>query len=115
MSSLPEKYDIKLTMWCIDCYTLLTQNYEQSSGPVSSSCGTKTHPYQSSEDYSGTVTIPRAIRLTCSFDPQTKSENNYDFLKIWTDSTKEKQIRGPSDEGKFTGRTIDTWPSFEVI
>jgi hypothetical protein len=50
------------------------------------------------------------------------TENNYDWLKLWTEDpertesskVEESQIKGPGDEGKWTGRSRENWQDFVV-
>lgn len=115
ITDLPVQYDAKLAQWCVECYSLLTdESTAKRDSATSTVIETKSHPYTSNESYGGTVRLPKAIKILCKFDPQTKCENNYDYLKIWKDSNKSEQIMGPGSEGKFCGTSSENWPSFQV-
>lgn len=113
---LPLKYDEHFALWCVDCYGLLTLDSTNSSmcdlQPVI--IETSSHPYRSNDAMSGTICVAGAVTLKCKFDPQSKTENGPDYLKIWKNADKVDQIAGPGSDGKFTGAGADMWPPFEV-
>jgi len=65
------------------------------------------HPYPDNSNTMQLVEIPGAPNLTITFDPQCRTEQNYDYVYI---------LKKESDEnygGKFTGRdSSENWPGF---
>jgi len=90
---------------------VLTQLISSVFGSTESSVSSKTlqfestHPYENNLDKTGEIRIPGAKKLIFTFDPQCKSENNYDYLQFCKDSNYQQEIK------KHTGTT---WPNFEV-
>ena len=69
------------------------------------------HPYQSNVDEYTELNFPNALRMTFTFDEQTRTEHNYDWLKIWKDSSKTELVHPSVD--KFSGRNgSENWPGF---
>ena len=60
------------------------------------------HPYASNTDVVFPFSFPGAVRLTFIFDEQSKTENNYDYVKIW--KTEEKSETYHPETEKYTGR-----------
>ena len=114
---LPMKYDENFAKWCVDCYSILTRTPSQGGESFDRRTviiETKTHPYQSNEDYGDTVIIPDAVALKCTFDPRSKCEGGLDYLQIWRAADKKERIPGPAADGKFSGTSMEMWPSFEI-
>lgn len=55
----------------------------------------------SNSDLHWDLNFPNALRMTIVFDNESKTENNYDYVIIWKDSTKQEKWH---DEEKFSGR-----------
>ncbi|CAN0121298.1 unnamed protein product, partial [Heterosigma akashiwo] len=79
---------------------------------------TRKHPYENNDDYGGEVEISGASKLKITWDPNTRCEMNYDYLKLYKneEGPPENQIKSSpnSTDGKWTGTTPDCWPSFEL-
>lgn len=60
------------------------------------------HPYLPNHDEIIECSFPGAVKITITFDPESRTENNYDWLKFWKDRAKTVTWH-PSIE-KFTGR-----------
>ncbi|CAM9310834.1 unnamed protein product [Chrysoparadoxa australica] len=58
------------------------------------------HPYPDNQRRVWEVEIPGAISYSVTFDPQTKTEKNYDYCKILKDKADEEDCWG---EGKYSG------------
>ncbi len=88
---------------------------QKSVDSTSTKSATKTvesaHPYASNTDQVFEVSFPGAIKITIVFDEESKTENNYDWVKLFKDSSKTETWH-PSIE-KFTGRGgSENWPGF---
>jgi hypothetical protein len=115
ISEMSLKADKILLKWCIEAYMLLT--LEVSSTVTNSQViETKSHPYAENEDYTGEISFPGAVNLQITWDPNCSSENNYDHLFLWKDSSKNdtSMIRGQGDSGKWTGTLRECWPNTVV-
>jgi hypothetical protein len=109
------KPDLKLTTRFItqllrfqDCLSqidadkaVLTQTVKQETEVYESE-----HPYPNSANLTHTVQIPGAKKYTLTFDAQCKTENNYDYLELWTDSTKTTRLHR-WENTEFAGRTFE--------
>eukprot|EP01041_Mallomonas_annulata_P001367 gene1367-2639_t len=69
------------------------------------------HPYASNMDTTTEVSFPGAVKMTFTFDEQSKSENSYDYVKIW--KTNDKSEVWHTDVEKYSGRGgSENWPGF---
>ena len=69
------------------------------------------HPYQSNTDQKTTVTFPGCLRITISFDDRTRTENSYDWVKIWKNADQTDSCH--PDIEKYSGRRDNmNWPGF---
>jgi hypothetical protein len=59
------------------------------------------HPYPNSADLTKEIAVPGAVYYVLTFDSQCKTESTYDYLELFTDSTKGTKLN------KWEG---DTWP-----
>lgn len=62
------------------------------------------HPYDNNTKQTTLVCVPGAVRLSVSFDPQSRTETGCDYLVFYKDSS--KRARWGLD--KYSGR--DNWP-----
>jgi hypothetical protein len=60
------------------------------------------HPYRSNMDQLLKLYIPNAKQIAIAFDDQTRTEQNYDFLKFWKDERKTELWHDPNT--KYSGR-----------
>ena len=61
------------------------------------------HPYRDNTDEVFEISIPGAVELIISFDPQSKTEANYDYLRFYKDSSQSSYW----GQEKYSGTT---WP-----
>lgn len=67
------------------------------------------HPYRSNTRESYVLNYPGASKMTISFDPESKTEPNCDYVRIWKDSAKSETWHPGLD--KLTGRRSSAkWP-----
>lgn len=50
------------------------------------------HPYPDNADMDHKVEVPGAVFYTLEFDPQCKSERNFDYLELWADEEKTNRL-----------------------
>lgn len=50
------------------------------------------HPYPDNADMDYRVEVPGAVFYTLEFDPQCKSERNFDYLELWADEEKTNRL-----------------------
>jgi hypothetical protein len=82
---------------------------EVSGSKVSSITLESEHPYASNSDLTFEIKFPGAVRFTIVFDEESKTENNYDFVKIWR--SPEKTDSAHPEIEKLTGRGgTENWP-----
>jgi hypothetical protein len=59
------------------------------------------------------VNCPGAVRLSISFDPESRTENNCDYLVFYTDDSHSTRV--PGSENQYTGGKdggSSNWPGF---
>jgi hypothetical protein len=67
------------------------------------------HPYLANHDEIIECSFPGALKITIVFDPETRVENNYDWVKFWKDRAKTATWHPSVD--KYTGRNgSENWP-----
>jgi hypothetical protein len=59
------------------------------------------HPYEDNQDTYIPVTVPGAQRLIITFDAETRTENNCDYLVFYTDDSHSTRV--PGTEQQYTG------------
>jgi hypothetical protein len=72
-----------------------------------------THPYADSLDVTTPVSVPGAKGFSITFDPETRTENNCDYMEFYTDSSRSTKI--PNTE-KYTGGKdggSSNWPGMK--
>ena len=50
------------------------------------------HPYPNSADQTYSVNVPSALNYTLEFDNECKTESGYDYLQLWTNSSKSTEL-----------------------
>lgn len=65
------------------------------------------HPYRDNTDESWEICIPGAEEMIIQFDPKTKTESNYDYLKFFKDPNQATVI----GDDKYSGST--SWPGVD--
>lgn len=66
------------------------------------------HPYRDNTDEVFEISIPGAVELVISFDPQSKTEANYDYLRFYKDSSQSSYW----GQEKYSGTT---WPGINGL
>jgi hypothetical protein len=67
------------------------------------------HPYRSNMDQMMEMSFPNAIRITIEFVNDSRTEQNYDYVRFWKSSDKRETWHPTID--KFTGRGgSENWP-----
>jgi len=116
ISSVGDNLSQSLTA-CLDASQKIVQLIPKSKSQSTSQSIIKTtsqvyeslHPYLSNTDEFIEASFPGAIRITITFDQETKTENNYDYVKLWKDRAKTATWH-PAVE-KYTGRNgSENWP-----
>lgn len=69
------------------------------------------HPYMSNTNETIELLFPGAVRMTITFDEQTRTEQNYDYVRIWRNRERTESWHPEID--KLTGRHgSENWPGF---
>jgi hypothetical protein len=90
---------------------LFLQSTESSVSRTSNHVYESDHPYASNTDKTWELKFPGAIKMTIVFDELSKTENNYDYVKIWKNSSKSEVWHEGIE--KYTGRQgTENWPGF---
>jgi len=107
-----EQIDV-LFHWSVDLFLLLSLDVEGNT--EINVVETKKHPYDNNDFYRGELHFPGAVSLKITWDPQTSTENGYDYLFLFTDpNNSEKKIKSPREDDKWTGTSSDCWPAVTV-
>lgn len=110
------KFDTAFSAYLIEETVKLTSALSSIKGGKSQTdSGTTTisqvyesnHQYECGLDITHEVNVPGALYYNLFFDPQCYTENNCDYLQLWTDSTKSTEVF------KWTGPS-ENWPKTPV-
>lgn len=71
------------------------------------------HPYENNMDLYTPVSVPGAKRLSIVFDPQTRTENNCDYLSFYTDSSHSTQMPGTVNYTGGRENGTNNWPGLQ--
>ncbi|RYH29970.1 hypothetical protein EON65_06690 [archaeon] len=68
------------------------------------------HPYEDNQDQYIPVHVPRAKKMTITFDPETRTECNCDYIVLYTDESRQSRV---PDSEQYTGGkdgSSSNWP-----